>query len=237
MFTSAEMMTPDFENSLPTAPQPRKPPEPSVMCRALDEIDYGLILVSPDGQFQHANHLGRYELARGKFLRLTGSSSGAASNRAKQAVQANSANTTADLLCGVRAAAGGRRQMFTLRHAEESLSLVCVPLFQPFEGEGASVLLMLGRQSDTPNLALNFFARSHKLSAAEEGVLRGLCAGQQIADIAHSHGVAESTVRTQVRALRDKTQCNSIRRLVQQVAALPPILPVSLTVQNSTYSP
>ena len=99
------------------------------------------------------------------------------------------------------------------------------------------MLLMLGRQSDTPNLALNFFARSHKLSAAEEGVLRGLCAGQQIADIAHSHGVADSTVRTQVRALRDKTQCNSIRRLVQQVAALPPILPVSLTVQNSTYSP
>jgi hypothetical protein len=37
--------------------------------RALDEIDYGLILVSPEGRVQHANHLARQELSRGRFLR------------------------------------------------------------------------------------------------------------------------------------------------------------------------
>ena len=44
--------------------------------------------------------------------------------------------------------------------------------------------------------------------------------------------MAESTIRTQIRSLREKTQCHSIRLLVQQVAALPPVVPVSLTVQN-----
>ena len=37
--------------------------------RVLEEIDYGLILVGPDGKVQHANHLARHELARARFLR------------------------------------------------------------------------------------------------------------------------------------------------------------------------
>jgi DNA-binding CsgD family transcriptional regulator len=126
--------------------------------------------------------------------------------------------------------------MLVLRHGSKSLTLACVPLFQPFEGNYTSVLLMLARQNDTANLALGFFARSHKLTTAEEGVLRGLCNGQTIGDIATCHGVAESTIRTQIRALRDKTQCNSIRLLVQQIAALPPVVPVSLTVNTMTHS-
>ena len=79
---------------------------------------------------------------------------------------------------------------------------------------------------------MGFFARSHKLTLAEEGVLRALCQGQQIADIAESNNVAESTVRSHIRALREKTQCHNIRLLVQLVAALPPVVPVSLTVHT-----
>ena len=231
MFHSAESYAPEFANSVPSPQMQPEPPDQFLMWRVLDEIDYGLILVSPDGQLQHVNHLGRYEMARAKFLRTTS----AVNDKTKGLLQTNGAAATADLHCGIRAAARGRRQMLTLRHGSESLSLACVPLFQPFEGACASVLLMLGRQTDTANLALGFFARNHKLTSAEEGVLRALCSGQQIMDIALVNGVAESTIRAQVRALRDKTQCNSIRLLVQLVAALPPVVPVSLTVQNMTY--
>lgn len=230
MFISAENFTPDFANSLPSHPSRAEQLDQSVMWRVLEEIDYGLILVTPEGQIQHANHLGRYELARAKFLRTVAPRNGPATGQ----LQANGAPATADLLSGVRAAARGRRQMLTLRHGPESLSLACVPLFQPFEGASASVLLMLGRQNDTAKLALSFFAHSHKLTSAEEAVLRALCNGQLISDIAVANGVAESTIRAQVRALRDKTQCNSIRLLVQLVAALPPVVPVSLTVPTMT---
>ena len=63
---------------------------------------------------------------------------------------------------------------------------------------------------------------------AFEQELRALCDGNDIQGIATAHGVCESTVRTQVRALRGKTNTHSIRLLVQQVAALPPVVPVSL---------
>jgi DNA-binding CsgD family transcriptional regulator len=184
---------------------------------------------------QHANHLARYELARGRFLRLVQPDAQAATPDATQGqlqVAHQAPDVVAQLLRGIRGATQGLRHMLTLRHDGEALSVACVPLFQPFEGEAASVLVMLGRQSATPNLALTFFARDHRLSQAEENVLRALCKGQEIPDIAVAHSVAESTIRTQIRSLREKTQCHSIRVLVQQVAALPPVVPVSLTVQN-----
>jgi DNA-binding NarL/FixJ family response regulator len=87
---------------------------------------------------------------------------------------------------------------------------------------------MLARQRGTQNLAVTFFARSHGLTPAEESVLRALCEGQQVDDIAAAHGVCVSTVRTQIRSLREKTGAASIRVLVQRLASLPPVVPVSL---------
>ena len=118
--------------------------------------------------------------------------------------------------------------MVNLRYGGETLPVACVPLFHPLEGESASVLLLLGRQIGTQNLAVTFFARNHQLTPAEECVLRALCNGLDVQDIAVANGVCESTVRTQVRSLRDKTQSTCIRLLVQRVAALPPVVPVNL---------
>lgn len=188
--------------------------------RVLEEIDYGLILASPAGALQHANHLARHELCRARVLRID-----------EQRLAGMSALQTEELVRGIRAAASGRRQMLTLRNGDISLPIACVPLFQPFEGECSSVLVMLARQAGTQNLNVTFFSRSHGLTPAEEGVLKALCDGLEVTEIAAANGVSECTVRTQVRSLRDKTGINSIRLLVQRVAALPPVVPMSLTVQ------
>lgn len=189
--------------------------------RVLEEIDYGLIVVSPEGKVQHANHLARDELERARFLRGE-----------RDSVAGPSPQTTAEIKRGIRGAALGRRQMINLRHGAETLPVACVPLFHPFEGKSASVLLLLGRQLGTQNLAVTFFARTHELTPAEECVLRSLCDGMQVHDIAAAKGVCESTIRTQVRSLRDKTQSTSIRLLVQRVAALPPVVPVHLAMND-----
>jgi DNA-binding NarL/FixJ family response regulator len=185
--------------------------------RVLEEIDYGLILVSPAGVLQHANQLARQELARSRFLCVAGPS-----------VVGQTPAQTEELLRAVRAAAMGRRQMVTLRSGVHALPVACVPLLHPEQGESSSVLLMLARQSGTQNLAITFFARTHGLSPAEQSVLRLLCDGMDVQEIAQNHGVSENTVRTQVRSLRDKTGINSMRLLVQRVAALPPVVPMSL---------
>src|SRR5207302_429279 len=101
--------------------------------------------------------------------------------------------------------------------------VACVPLSRSFDGEPSSVLLMLARQASTQNLALTFFSRTHGLTPAEEAVLKSLCNGLEVQQIAASHEVSECTVRSQVKALRDKTGAGSIRILVQRVAALPPV--------------
>jgi DNA-binding CsgD family transcriptional regulator len=182
--------------------------------RVLEEIDYGLILVSAAGHLQHANHLARRELTLGRFLRLEGAIvTGVTDPQAEELQQ------------GMLGAAVGRRQMVTLHNDRDSLPIACVPLFPPFEGESAAVLLMLGRQSGAQNLAASFFARTHGLTRAEESVLKSLCDGLEVHEIATANGVSEYTVRTQVRSLRDKTGINSMRLLVQRVAALPPVAP------------
>jgi DNA-binding NarL/FixJ family response regulator len=129
--------------------------------------------------------------------------------------------------------------MIVLRNGAESLHVACVPLFHAFEEGTGSVLLMLGRQSETQNLAVGFFSRSHGLTPTEEVVLKSLCDGLEVHEIATAKGVSEYTVRTHVRSLRDKTGINSIRGLIQRVAALPPVVPLSLSMapQGASQEP
>ncbi|MDB5857414.1 MAG: bacterial regulatory s, luxR family protein, partial [Ramlibacter sp.] len=108
--------------------------------------------------------------------------------------------------------------------------------FQPYETGGGSVLLMLGRQPGIQNLNVTFFSRTHGLTPTEEAVLRALCEGLEVQDIASAHGVSVCTVRTQVRSLRLKTGIGSMRLLVQRVAALPPMVPMSLTLRTPAFA-
>lgn len=186
----------------------------SVLWSVLDEIDYGLMVVSPHGLLRHANHLARHELARQRFLRLDGDN-----------VRPCSEDAAPLLDQGMHIAARGRRHMQTLKHGDDGLSVAFVPLTHPYADAPGDVLLMLSRVLFTQGLALSFFSREHGLTPAEEGVLRGLCKGMDVPEIAKAHGVAESTIRTQVRSLRDKTRHDSIRALLQTVFALPPVVP------------
>jgi len=206
----------------PTAARPSvpstggHPPATEFAWRVLEEIDYGLILLGPTGVLQHANHIAQRELARGRFLRPDGSG-----------VVTPTALQTDAFRQAVGAASHGRRQMLTLRHGDDTLPVACVPLSgQADAARPSPVLVMLARQPDTRNLALSFFARSHGLTPTEEAVLKALCDGLDVRDIATAHGVTEYTVRTQVRSLRDKTGAGSMRLLVQRVAALPPVVPM-----------
>lgn len=187
--------------------------------RVLEEIDYGVILVSPGGRLQHANHLGRQELCSGRLLRVR-----------ENLVLGSSPQQTAEIMKCVGLASRGRRQMLTLRNGDLSLAVTCVPLFQQRDDECSSVLLILARQTGTQNLNVTFFSRSFGLTSTEEAVLRALCEGREVHEIAKDKQVSECTIRTHVRSMRGKTGLNSIRLLVQHVAALPPVAPLSLMV-------
>lgn len=188
--------------------------QPSFLLSLLDEIDYGLLVVNASARVQHANHLARHELDSGRLLFWAPDGG----------VCCPSAELTEQLQAAIDGGLQGKRRLLYLRNAEHVLPVAVVPLSPSSQGRAENVLLVLARQSVGDNLALHMFAREHSLTRTEESVLRALCDGRDVDEIASQHGVAESTVRTQVRSLRDKTGANGIRHLVQRVMALPPVV-------------
>ena len=183
------------------------------MLRVIDEIDYGILVINAQGEIVQANHLARHELLTGHWLasvknRLTGRST---------------------VLCeqieqGLQHACRGHRKLVFLADSRGDMPVAFIPLSQPLESDSPNVLVLLTRQSACDNLALRMYARAQRLSPSEEAVMIGLCRGLEVSDIARENGVAQSTVRSQVKSLREKTGCQSIRRLIQRIHSLPPVV-------------
>ena len=188
-----------------------------LLLRVMDEVDHGMLIIDADGSIHHANHLASHELALSRFIvshgRVLLGRTAAFSQQIEQATQL---------------ALKGQRQLVSLQHDDRALSLALVPLSHPLDGDADTdtplVLVMLSRQNACENLAVRMYARTHRLSPCEEAVLIALCKGHTIPEIARQHRVADSTVRTQIKALRVKTGCTSIRRILLRVHSLPPVM-------------
>jgi DNA-binding CsgD family transcriptional regulator len=184
------------------------------LLRVLDVIDYGVLVLDRQGHVLHSNHLARLELGTGRiFLCCEQQLLGATVELSRQIEDA------LDQSCH------GQRRLVLLKAGQHELTASFVPLSHPMETGGARVLMMLSRQSVCDNLAVRMYSRAQGVSPAEESVLIGLCAGLSVPDIARENGVAESTVRTQVKSLREKTRASSIRQLIVRVNTLPPVTP------------
>lgn len=196
----------------------------SPLVQTLNEVDYGLALLYPEGRIMHANRMAHDELRNGRFLSIKAGYLTAI--RPLDGTKLELALTNASM---------GKRQLITFNTPNLSITLACLPLLaeeKPVTGKAHvfGVLLIFQRPRTACQLSVSCFARSHGLTPSEESVLRALCNGFNGSDIASAHGVAESTVRTQIKALREKTGFHSIRDLVQHLSKLPPM---ALTLQQS----
>lgn len=184
-----------------------------LLPRLLDEIDYGLMLLDVEGaRLLLANRAARVECAGGRALRCAG-------ERVLAARPADSAALALALIDAAR----GRRTLLSLGDSEARVTLAVIPLSLGNGHPGA--LLIVGRRQLCETLSVEMFARRQGLTSAEVHVLQALCTGLPPARIAAQFGVKLATVRTQVAAIRSKTEAGSIRDLVRRVAALPPIVP------------
>jgi DNA-binding CsgD family transcriptional regulator len=205
-------------------PERRTRPAPITrwLARMLDEMDHGMLLVTPSGALRHANQPARQELALGSSLVWAGG----AVHTARREQQGLLMQALADT-------GRGRRCLLGLGEAGQSLSVAVVPLGQDGPESGpdgeALVLLVLGKRQSCETLTVDFFARTQGLTAAEARVLQALCDGLRPKEVARRCEVAVSTVRTQISSIRTKTQTASIRDLVSRVTALPPITPAMKT--------
>jgi len=181
-----------------------------LLHQVTDQIDFGLVVCDADGQMLHANRSATRELASQRVLKLQDGS-------------VNSAGPGApELASAIRAAAQrGRRRLLCLED-DPPVMLIVLPLDPQAAGERL-VLLMIGRRTVCTALGLELLAIQHRLTLAEQRVLRAIVGGTASRDIAVENGVAVSTVRTQIQSLRDKLGVGNIDALLLTAARVPPV--------------
>jgi DNA-binding CsgD family transcriptional regulator len=180
---------------------------------ALDELDYGMVLLSDGGQVLHVNHAARAELDGDHPLQLCG-----------RELRARQPQDAAPLHDALQAARRGLRRLLTLGERHEAFTMSVVPLGSMTTGAPQATLLLLGKKQVCESLSVQWFARTHALTPAETRVLEALCQGLDPREVADMHGVGLATVRTQIGSIRAKTGAESIRALVRRVAVLPPMV-------------
>ena len=197
------------------------------LAASLDEIDYGMLVLSDETQVMHLNHAARAELDDAHPLQLLG-----------HGLRARRPQDVVPLAEALNAAAyRGLRKLLTLGTGAQRVSLSVVPLAGPADANGPVTLVMLGKRQVCEVLSVQGFAACHALTAAETRVLAALCRGTPPTEIACQLGVAISTVRTQIGNIRVKTGAASIRALVRQVAVLPPLMGVLRGVAGQASAP
>lgn len=193
-------------------------PLTQLLVEALDQLDYGLLLTDVQGRLLCANRSARRQCA----------DAGGPCQLQAERVAARLPAQQPALLRAIQQAGGqGRRSMVALGEAGSSTTVAVVPLAGGSAGgagEPRAVLLVFGKQQVCETLSVDHYARVHGLTHAEGMVLSALCEGDKPTEVAQRFGVAVSTVRTQISAIRQKTQSASIRDLVRRIAVLPPIV-------------
>jgi DNA-binding CsgD family transcriptional regulator len=190
-------------------------PHPSApwLAMMLDEIDYGMLLLSDESNVLHANHVAKSELDASHPLQLLG-----------RQLRVRQTTDLAPLRSAIAdATQRGLRRLVALGSGAQRITLAVVPL-RGSVGEDPLTLLVFGKRCMCSALTSHWFARDHGLTPAETRILAALCEGRAPGSIAASQGVALSTVRSQIGSIRTKTGSESIRALVRQVAVLPPLV-------------
>lgn len=197
----------------PLAALPGTSPAAQVLAAVLDAIDYGVLLVDHERVLHHVNRLGRGHLRRGDALRL---------DEGRLALSA--AGATSALVQALRSAV--ERGLRTTLQLGPHLAMAVIPAAGLAPGVHSMAALLLSRHGLCTPLALDAFARQHGLTVAENAVLHALARDETPEDIAAAHGVALSTVRTQVVSIRAKTGTRSTRDLLSRLARVPPLVSV-----------
>jgi DNA-binding CsgD family transcriptional regulator len=212
----------------------------------LDELDYGVVLLGETNRVLHANRAAQSALhARSSLEVAEGRLRASHAGDAAALAEGLAAAAQRGLRRFVTLGAEDSRIAVALiplgplgsTLAQASLPAQPPPGLQGSHGphgphgshgsdgsHGPLTLLVIGRRHLCERLSVQCFARAHRLTPAESNVLELLCEGLDPREIATLNGVGIATVRTQVNRIREKTGAASIRRLIGQVATLPPML-------------
>ncbi len=197
----------------------------------LDQVDYGLAVIDLDSRrIAFANALARH------CLEPDPDAPGGVHLQHGQ-LHVGNADDVPQFDQALARARNGLRALLRLDTAGKQQTLALVPLSASWSAgaddsadpTGVPVssttlaLLVFAKQQLCDGSTMTLFAQQLGLTSMEGQVLASVCEGLRPNQIAHQRGVQISTVRTQLRSIRQKTQTDTIRELVQQISVLPPM--------------
>jgi len=186
------------------------PSSPLAML-VVDQIDCGLLVCDAHGHMLQANRAATRELEGGHILKMM------------EGVLRCCGEPSDELHAAIEAAAlRGRRRLVCLREANTPM-IVVMPLAPDSADRRPLALVMIGRRTLCTPLGLELLAMQHRLTLAEQRVLRALVCGTTVRDIAIEHCVSVSTVRTQLQSMREKVGVSTIDKLLLTAARVPPV--------------
>lgn len=179
---------------------------------ALDEIDFGILLVDAGMRAIHVNRAARMELDASHPMQFDDG----------RLCPRRAVDRAAMSDAVANAATRGLRKQVVLGDEDRRTSVSVVPLEVGFGSK--AVLLMFCKSRGRDALPIQSFASAHRLSIAETRVLGQLCSGVSPVRIAKEAGLSVATIRTQIASIREKTSTGSISELVRRVSTLPPLM-------------
>lgn len=182
--------------------------QPGLLESLLEEIDTGLLVCDARGRLLFANGTARHSLDACSPLALVDGHLHATGDPRLVAKLASALRTR-------------RRQLLHFRQLGAPMIALALPLACGLDGS-ERIALMFGRHRQQ-RLAIEMLAGLFGLTLTERDVLHRLAEGKRVASIARERGVALCTVRSQIQALRQKTETESIRDVLALVANLPPM--------------
>jgi len=188
--------------------------EAATFADVLDGINASMFLVDADSMVVHANAAGRAMLAAGDLLRSSGGRLVAGGARVNQALR--------EVFAAASSGSKGVAAALTTREGERYIAHV-LPLTATEQRPGgtsctAVAVLFVRKAEMEPPCPPELIARIYQLTPAELRVLLGIVEVGGVPEIAEVLGVAESTVKTHVGRLFEKTGANRQADLVRLVA-------------------
>lgn len=186
------------------------PPE-ALLLAVLDGIAWGVILCDGSGRIGLMNAAARRALAGGLALRM------------EHGVLAADGPGAEALTLALRdASRRDRRRLLRVGSDEAAVWIGIEPLPRVGAGGTPRVLVLMGRHAPCSEMSLSLLADGAGLTGAERRVLASLLRQETPRAIAHAHGVALSTVRSQIASIRLKLGVRNVDQLLLQLAGLPP---------------
>jgi DNA-binding CsgD family transcriptional regulator len=191
----------------------------AAMADTLDRLGAALFLVDADGRIVHANLAGRATLAAGNILRQTAGRLVARETAADQCLHgAFAAVGRSDAATGVKATAVPLIAHDGTRHVAHVVPLTFGARRQAGTPYAAAAAVFVTEvMLDTPP-SPEIIAKAYKLTPTELRILLAIVEVGGVPEVAEALGVAESTVRTHLARLFQKTATTRQTDLVKIVA-------------------